>query len=125
MTTRPDAAACFCCCQVPAGEVTALLGAGVAVGGSLRAPPSGNAGSAEFVRGRVGAATPFAPGGEPLARQPKPSRVSDAQLADWLAVRPHAYLHPRSALTSVSRSVSPLIADVCHAVRSPFRATGA
>ena len=78
------------CTQAPAAEVTALLGAGVAVGGALRAAPAAGAGSAEFVRGRAGVGAPFAPGGEPLENGGKGKRacaVSDATLAAWLAVR--------------------------------------
>lgn len=73
--------------QVPAEEVTALLGAGAVVGGGLREPPAVAAGSTDFVRGRAGAGTPFAPGGEPLARQARPPPVDDATLQAWLQAR--------------------------------------
>ena len=45
------------------------------------------AGSADFVRGRAGAGTPFAPGGEPLTRKKRAPAVDEATLQAWLAVR--------------------------------------
>ena len=78
--------------QVSAEAAAALLGAGVAVGGALRAAPAAGAGSAEFVRGRAGVGAPFAPGGEPLenGKGKRACAVSDATLAAWLAVRGRA-----------------------------------
>ena len=67
--------------------MAALLGAGAVVGGGLREPPAVAAGTTDFVRGRVGAGTPFAPGGEPLARLARPAPVDDATLQAWLQAR--------------------------------------
>ena len=86
---NPDGAAALLSpgVQVPAEEVIALLGPNAVVGGGLRDPPPIAAGSADYVRGRAGAGAPFAPGGEPLARQKRQPAVDEATLQAWLQAR--------------------------------------